>query len=167
MSALNAPATMNAVGVYVNAVDVEPVQRKKENPKLSENHKLMAQAIEQEDKEVEVGRTFFQTRHLRYIPVPHRTIRVSRRIVRSGKRWTRTIRCFTQTPSNSIPPSNSSIQSSTVRRCKHRLNTTARSEKNNERYDHKRQGHFIKQLLFVVCDVTYVWFAGSEFLDRM
>ena len=37
--------------------------KKKRNPKLLENHKLMEQAIEQEDKEVEVGRTFFHIVH--------------------------------------------------------------------------------------------------------
>ena len=39
MSALNAAAYLNAVGVYVNAVAVEPKHKKKRNPKLSENHK--------------------------------------------------------------------------------------------------------------------------------
>ena len=42
MSALNAVAPENAVGVYVNAVDVEPEHKKKGNPKLLENHKLMS-----------------------------------------------------------------------------------------------------------------------------
>ena len=42
MSALNAVALENAVGVYVNAVDVEPEHKKKGNPKLLENHKLMS-----------------------------------------------------------------------------------------------------------------------------
>jgi hypothetical protein len=53
---------------YVNAVDVVPEQEKKRNPKLSENHKLMEQAIEQEDKEVDVGRTVFHVRHRRRDP---------------------------------------------------------------------------------------------------
>jgi hypothetical protein len=34
MSALNAAAFQNAVGVHVNAVDVEPEQEKKRNPKI-------------------------------------------------------------------------------------------------------------------------------------
>ena len=49
MSTLNAAALKNAAGAYVNAVDVDPT-KKKENKKLSENHKLMEQAIEHEDK---------------------------------------------------------------------------------------------------------------------
>ena len=43
--------------------------RKKRNPKLSENHKLMEQAIEQEDKEVEVGRTMIHGRHPSRVPL--------------------------------------------------------------------------------------------------
>ena len=69
MSTLNAAASANAVGVHVNAVAVEPEHKKKRNPKLSENHKLMEQAIEQEDKEVEVGRTPFHGRHLSRVPL--------------------------------------------------------------------------------------------------
>ena len=42
---------------------LNPKTRKKETQKLSENHKLMEQAIEQEDKEVEVGHTAFHVRH--------------------------------------------------------------------------------------------------------
>jgi hypothetical protein len=42
---------------------------KKRNPKLLENHKLMEQAIEQEDKEVEVGRTVTHGRYLSRVPV--------------------------------------------------------------------------------------------------
>jgi len=42
MSALNLVVEENAVGVYVNAVDVEPEHKKKGNPKLLENHKLMS-----------------------------------------------------------------------------------------------------------------------------
>jgi hypothetical protein len=57
MSALNAAARENTVGAYVNAVAVEPEHKKKRNPKLLENRKLMEQEIEQEDKEVDVGRT--------------------------------------------------------------------------------------------------------------
>ena len=38
-------------------------KRKKRNTKLLENHKLMEQAIEQEDKQVEVGRTHKHGRH--------------------------------------------------------------------------------------------------------
>ena len=64
MSALNARALRNTAEVYVNAVDVEPEQEKKQrNPKLSENHKFVEQAIEQEEKVVEVGRTPFHVRH--------------------------------------------------------------------------------------------------------
>ena len=37
--------------------------KKKRNPKLLENHKLMEQAIEQEDNQVEVGRTHKHGRH--------------------------------------------------------------------------------------------------------
>ena len=40
MSALNATAKRNAVGVHVNAVAVEPKHKKKEHPKMLENHKL-------------------------------------------------------------------------------------------------------------------------------
>ena len=43
--------------------------KKKRNPKLLENHKLMEQAIEQEDKEVEVGRTSCHGRHLSRVPL--------------------------------------------------------------------------------------------------
>jgi len=68
MSALNAAAPLNAVGAYANAVDVEPEHMKKRNPKLLENHKLMEQAIEQEDKEVDVGRTVFHVCHRRRDP---------------------------------------------------------------------------------------------------
>ena len=38
-------------------MQLNPNTRKKENSKLLENHKLMKQAIVQEDTEVEVGRT--------------------------------------------------------------------------------------------------------------
>jgi len=34
MSALNAAAPLNAVGAYVNAVDVEPEHKKKRKPKI-------------------------------------------------------------------------------------------------------------------------------------
>ena len=52
MSALNALAEENAVGVHVNAVAVEPEHKKKRTPKIvREPQKLMEQAIEQEDKE--------------------------------------------------------------------------------------------------------------------
>jgi hypothetical protein len=57
MSALKARALRNTAGVYVNAVDVVPEQEKKRNPKLSENHKFVEQAIE------DVRRTFFHIRH--------------------------------------------------------------------------------------------------------
>jgi len=40
----------------------------KKKPKLSENHKLMEQSIEQEDKEVEVGRTSFHDHHRSRVP---------------------------------------------------------------------------------------------------
>ena len=43
--------------------------KKKRNPKLLENHKLMEQAIEQEGKEVEVGRTVFHARHPSCVPL--------------------------------------------------------------------------------------------------
>ena len=69
MSVLNALALRNTVGVYVNAVDVEPEQEKKRNPKLSENHKLGEQAIEQEDKEVKVERTSKHAHHLTCDPL--------------------------------------------------------------------------------------------------
>ena len=70
MSALNAAAPLNAVGVHVNAVAVEPEHKKKRNPKLSENHKkLMEQAIEQVDEEVEVGRTAVHGRHPSCVPL--------------------------------------------------------------------------------------------------
>jgi len=49
MSALNAAALTNAVGVYAVDVDVDRGGRKKK-PNLSENHKLMEQSIEQETK---------------------------------------------------------------------------------------------------------------------
>ena len=55
MSALNAEASINAAGVHVYAVDVESEQEKKK-PKIV-REPLMEQAIEQEGKEVEVGRT--------------------------------------------------------------------------------------------------------------
>jgi len=44
----------------------EKKERKK--PNLSENHKLMEQSIEQEDKEVDVGRTVFHVCHRRRDP---------------------------------------------------------------------------------------------------
>ena len=43
--------------------------KKKRNQKLLENHKLMEQAIEQEDKEVEVGRTPIHVCHLTRDPL--------------------------------------------------------------------------------------------------
>ena len=42
---------------------------KKRNPKLLENTKHMEQAVEQEDKEVEVGRTFFHGCHPSCVPL--------------------------------------------------------------------------------------------------
>ena len=52
MSALNAAAESNAVGVHVNAVAVEPEEKKKRKLKIVKKpQKLMEQAIEQEDKE--------------------------------------------------------------------------------------------------------------------
>ena len=124
---------------------LNPNKEEKKTPKLLEYHKVHGTSqLNKKTKRLEVERTSRQAGHLGHIPIPHHTIRIPCcPIVRCGKNWAGPIRCFTQTPLNS------SIQSSTVRRCKHRLNTTARSEKNNERYDHKRQGHFIKQLLFL------------------
>ena len=69
ISALNATALPNAVGVYVNAVDVEPKQEKNRNPKLLENHTLIEQTIEQEDKEVDVGHTGLHGRHPSRVPL--------------------------------------------------------------------------------------------------
>ena len=44
--------------------------KKKRNSKLLENHnKLMEQAIEQEDKEVDVGRTSFHVCHPSRVPL--------------------------------------------------------------------------------------------------
>ena len=48
---------------------LNPNTQKKENPKLLENHKLMEQAIEQEDREVDVGRTSFHVRHMTRVPL--------------------------------------------------------------------------------------------------
>ena len=81
MSALNAAASANAVGVHVNAVDVEPEQEKKKPKIVREPQVHMEQTIEQEDKGMEVGRTLRQARHLGHNPIPHHTIRVPRRIV--------------------------------------------------------------------------------------
>ena len=70
MSALNAAADLNAAGVHVNAVAVEPEHKKKRTPKIvREPQKLMEQAIEQEDKKVEVGRTVLHGRHLTRVPL--------------------------------------------------------------------------------------------------
>jgi len=67
MSALNAKAYSNAVGVCVNAVAVEPNKKEKKPPKLSENHKFVEQSIEQEDEEV--GRTLLHVRHPSRVPL--------------------------------------------------------------------------------------------------
>ena len=69
MSALNAAAPTNAAGVHVNAVAVEPEHKKKRNPKLLENNELMEQAIEQEEKEAQVGRTATHGRHPSRVPL--------------------------------------------------------------------------------------------------
>jgi len=47
----------------------EPEHKKKRNPKLLENDKLMEKAIEQEDKEVDVERTANHGRHLTRDPL--------------------------------------------------------------------------------------------------
>ena len=52
MSALNAAAEENAVGVHVNAVAVEPEHKKKKNTQnCQRTTTLMEQAIDQENKE--------------------------------------------------------------------------------------------------------------------
>ena len=58
--------------------------RKKETQKLSENHKLMEQAIEQEDKEVEVGHTAFHVRYPSRVPLWNVRIEYTRTIKRCG-----------------------------------------------------------------------------------
>ena len=51
-------------------LQLNPNTRKKEHPKLLENHKkLMEQAIEQENKQVEAGRTVLHGRHLSRVPL--------------------------------------------------------------------------------------------------
>ena len=69
MSALNATASVNAAGGHVNAVAVEPKQEKKNTQNCQRTTKLMEQAIEQEDKKVEVGRTSIHGRHLTRVPL--------------------------------------------------------------------------------------------------
>ena len=71
MSALNASAPKNAVGVHVNAVAVEPEHKKKKNTQNCQRTTKSSwdKAIEQEDKEVEVGRTVFHGRHSGRVPL--------------------------------------------------------------------------------------------------
>jgi hypothetical protein len=70
MSALNAAALKNAVGVHMSMqLMLNPNTEKKRDPKLLENHKFMEQAIEQEDKEVDVGRTCNHGRHPSRVPL--------------------------------------------------------------------------------------------------
>ena len=70
MSALNAAAFRNAVGVHVNAVAVEPEHKKKRTPKIvREPQSSCEQAIEQEYKKGEVGRTGCHARHLSRVPL--------------------------------------------------------------------------------------------------
>ena len=69
MSALNAAAYSNAVGVHVNAVTVEPEHKKKRTPKIvREPQRSWEQAVDQEDKKVEVGRTLNHGRHPSRVP---------------------------------------------------------------------------------------------------
>ena len=124
MFALNAEASRNTEGVYVNAqlMLAGNARQKKKKQKLLGTE----QTSEQEKKEVEGERTAVQVCYLRHIPISHHTIRVPGRVVRSSKSWTCSIRCFAQTSTSTtstVASPNSSPQSSTVRRCKCRLNT--------------------------------------------
>ena len=70
MSALNASALANTAGVHVNAVAVGPEQEKKENPKLSENHKSSwNKQLNKKTREGEVGRTVCHVRHPSRVPL--------------------------------------------------------------------------------------------------
>jgi hypothetical protein len=69
MSALNAVAPENAVGVYVNAVDVEPEQEKKKPKIVREPQSSWNKQLNMKTKEVDVGRTGLHGRHLTHVPL--------------------------------------------------------------------------------------------------
>jgi hypothetical protein len=75
------------------------------------------------EREREMALTFIHTWHRRHTQITNHTVQIASSIVRSGKSWAGPVRCFTQTSTSTDPITatpNSSFQSSSTRRGKHR-----------------------------------------------